>query len=216
MGTNSLTVDAVSGKWQKREKTKQRQNENSTLWCAAICCSCFIKISNRFITFPKSTITFPKSTITFPKSTITFSIFFTKTTITFPISFAKPPFSFTSITFSFSIPSNRITSNRISYRISSYRISYRITYWIPYRITCNRINCYNNHNNNNNNNIWSIFIWISSSFYPICQHFGQVFSLKSALVINRMKKIQILRAEENSGRNEEICSNYVLVVDLFA
>merc|ERR1712126_158477 len=184
MGTNSLTVEPASGKWQKREKTKQRQNENSTLCCAAICCSCFIKISNRFISFPKSTITF--------------SIFFTKTTITFPISFAKPPFSFTSITFSFSIPSNRITSNRItSYRISSNSIpSYWITsnrissYRIPsYRIPSNRVNCYNNHNNNNNNNIWSIFIWISSSFYPICQHFGQVFSLKSALVINVNKCI---------------------------
>merc|ERR1712098_899593 len=155
---NSLTVEAASGKWQKREKTKQRQNENSTLWCTAICCSCFIKISNRFISFPKSTITF--------------SIFFTKTTI----SFTKPPFSITSITFSFSIPSNRITS----YRITSNRISYRIS---SYRITCNRNNTNNNHNNDNNNNIWSIFIWISSSFYPICQHFGQVFSLKSALVI---------------------------------
>merc|ERR1712098_804804 len=133
MGTNSLTVEAASGKWQKREKTKQRQNENSTLCCTAICCSCFIKISNRFITFPKSTITF-----------------------------------------SFSIPSNRVTSYRItSYRISSNSIpSYRIS---SYRIPSNRVNCYNNHNNNNNNNIWSIFIWISSSVYPICQHFGQVF-----------------------------------------
>merc|ERR1711973_860400 len=38
MGTNTATVELTSV--QKREKTKQRQNENSTLCCSNICCSC--------------------------------------------------------------------------------------------------------------------------------------------------------------------------------
>merc|ERR1711973_210719 len=38
MGTNTATVELTSVK--KREKTKQRQNENSTLCCSNICCSC--------------------------------------------------------------------------------------------------------------------------------------------------------------------------------
>merc|ERR1712235_205602 len=44
-------------KCQKREKTKQRQNENSTLCCSNICCSCPVTKSftntNKF--FNKST-----------------------------------------------------------------------------------------------------------------------------------------------------------------
>merc|ERR1711973_650853 len=35
---NTATVELTSVK--KREKTKQRQNENSTLCCSNICCSC--------------------------------------------------------------------------------------------------------------------------------------------------------------------------------
>merc|ERR1712198_87732 len=55
MGTNTATVELTSVK--KREKTKQRQNENSTLCCSNICCSCpvtkFFTNTNKF--FNKST-----------------------------------------------------------------------------------------------------------------------------------------------------------------
>merc|ERR1711972_1036086 len=55
MGTNTATVELTSVK--KREKTKQRQNENSTLCCSNICCSCPVTKSftntNKF--FNKST-----------------------------------------------------------------------------------------------------------------------------------------------------------------
>merc|ERR1712098_1022103 len=47
----------MGDKCQKREKTKQRQNENSTLCCSNICCSCPVTKSftntNKF--FNKST-----------------------------------------------------------------------------------------------------------------------------------------------------------------
>merc|ERR1712198_338025 len=50
MGTNTATVELTSVK--KREKTKQRQNENSTLCCSNICCSCpvtkFFTNTNKF------------------------------------------------------------------------------------------------------------------------------------------------------------------------
>merc|ERR1711872_224814 len=52
---NTATVELTSVK--KREKTKQRQNENSTLCCSNICCSCPVTKSftntNKF--FNKST-----------------------------------------------------------------------------------------------------------------------------------------------------------------
>merc|ERR1712029_720549 len=55
MGTNTATWE--TDKCQKREKTKQRQNENSTLCCSNICCSCPVTKSftntNKF--FNKST-----------------------------------------------------------------------------------------------------------------------------------------------------------------
>merc|ERR1711973_517317 len=62
MGTNTATVELTSVK--KREKTKQRQNENSTLCCSNICCSCpitkfFNKSTNNCIKgnlYNKSTI----------------------------------------------------------------------------------------------------------------------------------------------------------------
>merc|ERR1711973_801875 len=54
MGTNTATVELTS---VKIEKTKQRQNENSTLCCSNICCSCPVTKSftntNKF--FNKST-----------------------------------------------------------------------------------------------------------------------------------------------------------------
>merc|ERR1712111_281698 len=55
MGTNTATWE--TDKCQKKRKTKQRQNENSTLCCSNICCSCPITKSftntNKF--FNKST-----------------------------------------------------------------------------------------------------------------------------------------------------------------
>merc|ERR1712189_155588 len=68
MGTNTATVELTSVK--KREKTKQRQNENSTLCCSNICCSCPVTKSftntNKF--FNKSTNNYIKSNL-YNKST---------------------------------------------------------------------------------------------------------------------------------------------------
>merc|ERR1712189_139814 len=142
-------------KCQKREKTKQRQNENSTLCCSNICCSCPVTKSfintNKF--FNKSTNNCIKGNLD-NKSTnnsIKGNLY------------------------------NKSTNNCIKSNIYNKSTNNCIKGNLYNKSTNNSIkgNIYNRvkqtANNNKqptSNNLWSIFIWSSCNFFSIFQFYG--------------------------------------------
>merc|ERR1712029_902857 len=153
MGTNTATWE--TDKCQKREKTKQRQNENSTLCCSNICCSCPITKSfnntNKF--FNKSTNNNIKGNL-YNKSTnncIKSNLY------------------------------NKSTNNCIKGNLYNKSTNNSIKGNIYNKSSNNSIkgNIYNRikqtANNNKqppSNNLWSIFIWSSCNFFSIYQFYG--------------------------------------------
>merc|ERR1711931_379980 len=153
MGTNTATVELTSVK--KREKTKQRQNENSTLCCSNICCSCPVTKSftntNKF--FNKSTNNYIKGNL-YNKSTnnsIKGNLY------------------------------NKSTNNCIKSNLYNKSTNNCIKGNLYNKSTNNSIkgNIYNRikqtANNNKqptSNNLWSIFIWSSCNFFSIYQFYG--------------------------------------------
>merc|ERR1712189_148703 len=151
MGTNTATVELTS----VREKTKQRQNENSTLCCSNICCSCPVTKSftntNKF--FNKSTNNCIKGNL-YNKSTnnsIKGNLY------------------------------NKSTNNCIKSNLYNKSTNNCIKGNLYYKSTNNCIkgNIYNKSkqtaNNNKqptSNNLWSIFIWSSCNFFSIYQFYG--------------------------------------------
>merc|ERR1712235_86760 len=129
-------------KCQKREKTKQRQNENSTLCCSNICCSCPITKSftntNKF--FNKSTNNCIKGNL-YNKSTnnnIKGNLF------------------------------NKSTNNCIKGNLYNKSTNNSIKGNIYNRIKQTA----NNNKQPTSNNLWSIFIWSSCNFFSIYQFYG--------------------------------------------
>merc|ERR1711868_72634 len=140
MGTNTATVELTSVK--KREKTKQRQNENSTLCCSNICCSCPVTKSftntNKF--FNKSTNNCIKSNL-YNKSTnncIKGNLY------------------------------NKSTNNCIKSSLYNKSTNNCIKGNIYNRIKQTA----NNNKQPTSNNLWSIFIWSSCNFFSIYQFYG--------------------------------------------
>merc|ERR1711972_87761 len=140
MGTNTATVELTSV--QKREKTKQRQNENSTLCCSNICCSCPVTKSftntNKF--FNKSTNNCIKGNL-YNKSTnncIKSNLY------------------------------NKSTNNCIKGNLYNKSTNNSIKGNIYNRIKQTA----NNNKQPTSNNLWSIFIWSSCNFFSIYQFYG--------------------------------------------
>merc|ERR1712111_219746 len=140
MGTNTATVELTSVK--KREKTKQRQNENSTLCCSNICCSCPVTKSftntNKF--FNKSTYNCIKGNL-YNKSTnncIKSNLY------------------------------NKSTNNCIKGNLYNKSTNNSIKGNIYNRIKQTA----NNNKQPTSNNLWSIFIWSSCNFFSIYQFYG--------------------------------------------
>merc|ERR1711972_1098211 len=140
MGTNTATVELTSVK--KREKTKQRQNENSTLCCSNICCSCPVTKSftntNKF--FNKSTNNSIKGNL-YNKSTnncIKSNLY------------------------------NKSTNNCIKGNLYNKSTNNSIKGNIYNRIKQTA----NNNKQPTSNNLWSIFIWSSCNFFSIYQFYG--------------------------------------------
>merc|ERR1712044_21209 len=140
MGTNTATVELTSVK--KREKTKQRQNENSTLCCSNICCSCPVTKSftntNKF--FNKSTNNCIKGNL-YNKSTnnnIKGNLY------------------------------NKSTNNCIKGNLYNKSTNNSIKGNIYNRIKQTA----NNNKQPTSNNLWSIFIWSSCNFFSIYQFYG--------------------------------------------
>merc|ERR1712198_207982 len=140
MGTNTATVELTSVK--KREKTKQRQNENSTLCCSNICCSCPVTKSfintNKF--FNKSTNNCIKGNL-YNKSTnnsIKGNLY------------------------------NKSTNNCIKSNLYNKSTNNCIKGNIYNRIKQTA----NNNKQPTSNNLWSIFIWSSCNFFSIYQFYG--------------------------------------------
>merc|ERR1712131_182399 len=140
MGTNTATVELTSVK--KREKTKQRQNENSTLCCSNICCSCPITKSftntNKF--FNKSTYNCIKGNL-YNKSTnnsIKGNLY------------------------------NKSTNNCIKSNLYNKSTNNSIKGNIYNRIKQTA----NNNKQPTGNNLWSIFIWSSCNFFSVYQFYG--------------------------------------------
>merc|ERR1712111_43993 len=140
MGTNTATVELTSVK--KREKTKQRQNENSTLCCSNICCSCpvtkFFTNTNKF--FNKSTNNRIKGNL-YNKSTnnsIKGNLY------------------------------NKSTNNCIKSNLYNKSTNNSIKGNIYNRIKQTA----NNNKQPTSNNLWSIFIWSSCNFFSIYQFYG--------------------------------------------
>merc|ERR1712235_110167 len=129
-------------KCQKREKTKQRQNENSTLCCSNICCSCPVTKSfnntNKF--FNKSTNNCIKGNL-YNKSTnnsIKGNLY------------------------------NKSTNNCIKSNLYNKSTNNSIKGNIYNRIKQTA----NNNKQPTSNNLWSIFIWSSCNFFSIYQFYG--------------------------------------------
>merc|ERR1711868_264744 len=140
MGTNTATVELTSVK--KREKTKQRQNENSTLCCSNICCSCPVTKSftntNKF--FNKSTNNSIKGNL-YNKSTnncIKSNLY------------------------------NKSTNNCVKGNLYNKSTNNSIKGNIYNRIKQTA----NNNKQPTSNNLWSIFIWSSCNFFSIYQFYG--------------------------------------------
>merc|ERR1711972_298834 len=140
MGTNTATVELTSVK--KREKTKQRQNENSTLCCSNICCSCPVTKSftntNKF--FNKSTNNCIKGNL-YNKSTnnsIKGNLY------------------------------NKSPNNCIKGNLYNKSTNNSIKGNIYNRIKQTA----NNNKQPTSNNLWSIFIWSSCNFFSIYQFYG--------------------------------------------
>merc|ERR1712198_656303 len=133
MGTNTATVELTSVK--KREKTKQRQNENSTLCCSNICCSCPVTKSfnntNKF--FNKSTNNYIKGNL-YNKST--------NNSIKGNLD-------------------NKSTNNCIKSNLYNKSTNNSIKGNIYNRIKQTA----NNNKQPTSNNLWSIFIWSSCNFF---------------------------------------------------
>merc|ERR1712029_1323902 len=140
MGTNTATWE--TDKCQKREKTKQRQNENSTLCCSNICCSCPVTKSftntNKF--FNKSTNNCIKGNL-YNKSTNNCfkSNLYTKST------------------------NNCIKGNLYN---KSTNNSIKGNIYNRIKQTAN------NNKQPTSDNLWSIFIWSSCNFFSIYQFYG--------------------------------------------
>merc|ERR1712235_232893 len=129
-------------KCQKREKTKQRQNENSTLCCSNICCSCPVTKSfnntNKFSN--KSTNNCIKGNL-YNKSTnnsIKGNLY------------------------------NKSTNNCIKSNLYNKSTNNSIKGNIYNRIKQTA----NNNKQPTSNNLWSIFIWSSCNFFSIYQFYG--------------------------------------------
>merc|ERR1712189_52643 len=151
MGTNTATVELTSVKKER----KQRQNENSTLCCSNICCSCpvtkFFTNTNKF--FNKSTNNCIKGNL-YNKSTnnsIKGNLY------------------------------NKSTNNCIKSNLYNKSTNNCIKGNLYNKSTNNCIkgNIYNRikqtANNNKqptSNNLWSIFIWSSCNFFSIYQFYG--------------------------------------------
>merc|ERR1712111_308571 len=140
MGTNTATVELTSV--QKKRKTKQRQNENSTLCCSNICCSCPITKSfnntNKF--FNKSTNNCIKGNL-YNKSTnnnIKGNLY------------------------------NKSTNNCIKSNLYNKSTNNCIKGNLYNRIKQTA----NNNKQPTSNNLWSIFIWSSCNFFSIYQFYG--------------------------------------------
>merc|ERR1711872_1013451 len=140
MGTNTATVELTSVK--KREKTKQRQNENSTLCCSNICCSCpvtkFFTNTNKF--FNKSTNNCIKGNL-YNKSTnnsIKGNLY------------------------------NKSTNNCIKSNLYNKSTNNCIKGNLYNKIKQTA----NNNKQPTSNNLWSIFIWSSCNFFSIYQFYG--------------------------------------------
>merc|ERR1712029_259451 len=140
MGTNTATVELTSVK--KREKTKQRQNENSTLCCSNICCSCPVTKSftntNKF--FNKSTYNCIKGNL-YNKSTnncIKSNLY------------------------------NKSTNNCIKGNLYNKSTNNCIKGNLYNKIKQTA----NNNKQPTSNNLWSIFIWSSCNFFSIYQFYG--------------------------------------------
>merc|ERR1711972_983794 len=125
-----------------REKTKQRQNENSTLCCSNICCSCpvtkFFTNTNKF--FNKSTNNCIKGNL-YNKSTnncIKSNLY------------------------------NKSTNNCIKGNLYNKSTNNSIKGNIYNRIKQTA----NNNKQPTSNNLWSIFIWSSCNFFSIYQFYG--------------------------------------------
>merc|ERR1712029_1315291 len=142
-------------KCQKREKTKQRQNENSTLCCSNICCSCpitkfFNKSTNNCIKgnlYNKSTNNNIKGNL-YNKSTnncIKSNLY------------------------------NKSTNNCIKDNLYNKSTNNSIKGNVYNRIKQTA----NNNKQPTSNNLWSIFIWSSCNFFSIYQFYGYVLSLNS-------------------------------------
>merc|ERR1712189_21178 len=129
-------------KCQKREKTKQRQNENSTLCCSNICCSCPVTKSftntNKF--FNKSTNNYIKGNL-YNKST--------NNSIKGNLD-------------------NKSTNNCIKSNLYNKSTNNSIKGNIYNRIKQSA----NNNKQPTSNNLWSIFIWSSCNFFSIYQFYG--------------------------------------------
>merc|ERR1712029_974478 len=128
------------GKCQKREKTKQRQNENSTLCCSNICCSCPVTKScintNKF--FIKSTNNCVKGNL-YNKST--------NNSIKSNVYNISPNNCIKGNLY------NKSTNNCIKSNLYNKSIYNRIKQTA------------NNNKQPTSNNLWSIFIWSSCNFF---------------------------------------------------
>merc|ERR1712189_171661 len=140
MGTNTATVELTSVK--KREKTKQRQNENSTLCCSNICCSC--PVTKSFINTNKL---FNKSTNNSIKGNL-----YNKSTNNCIKSNLY----------------NKSTNNCIKGNLYNKSTNNSIKGNIYNRIKQTA----NNNKQPTSNNLWSIFIWSSCNFFSIYQFYG--------------------------------------------
>merc|ERR1711973_651068 len=137
---NTATVELTSVK--KREKTKQRQNENSTLCCSNICCSCPV---TKF--FTNTNKIFNKSTNNSIKGKL-----YNKSTNN-------------------SIKSNlynKSTNNCNKGNLYNKSTNNCIKGNIYNRIKQTA----NNNKQPTSNNLWSIFIWSSCNFFSIYQFYG--------------------------------------------
>merc|ERR1712029_1280646 len=151
MGTNTATWE--TDKCQKREKTKQRQNENSTLCCSNICCSYPVTKSftntNKF--FNKSTNNCIKGNL-YNKST--------NNSIKGNLDNKSTNNCIKSNLY------NKSTNNCIKGNL--YNKSTNIKGNIYNRIKQTA----NNNKQPTSNNLWSIFIWSSCNFFSIYQFYG--------------------------------------------
>merc|ERR1711973_983671 len=140
MGTNTATVELTSVK--KREKTKQRQNENSTLCCSNICCSCPVTKS-----FTNTNKLFNKST----NNSIKGNLYNKSTNNCIKSNLC-----------------NKSTNNCIKGNLYNKSTNNSIKGNIYNRIKQTA----NNNKQPTSNNLWSIFIWSSCNFFSIYQFYG--------------------------------------------